>query len=104
LTIKDLAVMSFLLGNIEMGFLKKNLLAIFFIYISNVNPFLNPPQKPLIPSLLFLLLRGCSPTHPTAPASLPSHLPTLGHQAFTGLMASSPIDAQQVHLCYIRKK
>ena len=50
-----------------------------------------------MPSSLFLLLWGCSPIHPPTPASLPSHSPTLGHWAFTGPRAFSPIYAQLGH-------
>ena len=37
------------------------------------------------------------PTHPLLSISLLSHSPTLGHAAFIGPRASSPIDAQQSH-------
>jgi hypothetical protein len=36
------------------------------------------------------------PTHPPTPHSLPSHSPTLGHRAFTGPRASSPIGFSQL--------
>jgi hypothetical protein len=55
-------------------------------------PVITPPQKPPIKSRLPLLLWGCSLPYPPPPASLPSHSPTLGHKAFTGPRASSPID------------
>jgi hypothetical protein len=58
---------------------------------------LPPPQKCPISSPPSLLLWGCYPTHSPTPASLPSHSPTLGHQAFTGPRASPPIDAWQGH-------
>jgi hypothetical protein len=50
------------------------LLDIFFIYISNVIPFLGfaPSQKHPIPSSLPLLLWGCSSTHSSTLTSLPS--------------------------------
>ena len=57
-----------------------------------------PPKKPPLPFPLLMLLWGCSLTHPDTPSSLLSHYPTLGHQAFTGWRASSPIDALQGHL------
>jgi hypothetical protein len=64
---------------------EKILLDISFIYISNFIPFPGPPsQKPLIPSLLPLLLWGCCLTHPPTPTSLFWNSPTMGHQAFKG--------------------
>ena len=75
------------------------LLAILFIYISNVNPL--PGFKcipfPRFPSPLPLLLWGCSPTHPPTPTSLPWYSPTLRHQAFTGPRASPPTYVQKGH-------
>jgi hypothetical protein len=63
----------------------------------------SPPQKTLIPSPLLLLLWGCAPTYPPTLSSLPSHSPTLGHQAFMRPRASSSIDARQGHpLLHIR--
>jgi hypothetical protein len=67
------------------------LLDIFFIYISNVIPFLGFPPKTTIPSPLLLL------TNPPTPASLPWHPTTLGNRAFTGPRASPSIDVQQGH-------
>jgi hypothetical protein len=55
-----------------------------------------PPKSP-IPSLLPLLLRGCSPTYPPTPASPPWHSPILGHRAFTEPKALLPIDAWHSH-------
>jgi hypothetical protein len=54
----------------------------YFIYISNVIPFLGFPWKLPIPSHLTLLLWGCSCTYPPTPTSLSWHSPTLGHLAF----------------------
>jgi hypothetical protein len=56
-----------------------------------------PTLKPPIPSLLPLLLWGCSNTHPPTPTSLPSHSPIVGHRPFTGPRASPPFDVQQGH-------
>jgi hypothetical protein len=71
------------------------LLDILFIYISNVIPFPNPLPETHYPIPSPLLLWGWTPTHPPTPASLPLHSSTLGHRAFMGPRASSPIDAQQ---------
>ena len=67
---------------------------LFFIYISNV---ISPLPQPSIPFPLLLLLWGCVLTHLPTPTSLPLHSPTLGHQAFMGPRASSPVDARQGH-------
>jgi hypothetical protein len=49
------------------------------------------------PENLYLIpLWRHSPTHPSTHVSLPWHSPTLGHWAFTGTRASSPIDAWQI--------
>jgi hypothetical protein len=50
-----------------------------------------PLRKPPIPYLLPLII------NPPTPASRSWHSPTLGHWAFTGPRASSPIDVQQGH-------
>jgi hypothetical protein len=58
----------------------------------------HPPQKLLTPSLLPLLLWGCSPTHPPNPTSLPSIPLHWGiYRAFIGPRTSPPIDAWQGH-------
>jgi hypothetical protein len=60
-------------------------------------PFPISPHNPPVLSPLLLLLWGCAPTHSPAPASLPSHSPTMGHRDFTGPRTSSLIDACQGH-------
>jgi hypothetical protein len=66
-------------------------LIIFFIYISNVIPFLVLPLPEITYATpLPLLLWGCSLAHPHL-ASL--EFPYTGHQAFTEQRASPPIDA-----------
>jgi hypothetical protein len=55
------------------------------------------PCQPPFPCPSPLLLWGCSTTHLPTPTSLPSHSPTLGHQTFTELRASSHIDVPQDH-------
>jgi len=50
----------------------------------------SPPKTPYpIPPASMRVL-----PHSPTPHSLPWHFPTLGHQTFTGPMASPPIDAQ----------
>jgi hypothetical protein len=75
------------------------LLAIFFIYISNIIPFPSSPppsQKHPITSSLPLLLWGCSSTHLPTPTSLPSIPLHWGiYHAFTGPRASPPTDDWQ---------
>jgi hypothetical protein len=72
-----------------------------FIYISNVIPFPDFTSHLLPQNSLSYPCSSCfyesvlQPTHPPTPTSLPSNSPTLGHQAFTGPKASSPIDARQ---------
>ena len=57
-----------------------------------------PLLKLPIPSLIPLLLWGCSLTHPLpSHLSPPWHSPTLGHRAFTGPRSSPPIDVWQGH-------
>jgi hypothetical protein len=72
------------------------LLDIFFIYISNVNPFhgFSPeiPYTILPPPASMSVL-----PHPPTPTFLSSHSPTLWHRPFTGPTASPPINAQQSH-------
>jgi hypothetical protein len=64
----------------------------YFIYISNVIPFLHfPSENPPIPSPLPLL------TNPPTLASLSWHFPALGHQAFTGPRASPLTGVPQGH-------
>ena len=61
------------------------------IYISNVIPFPGfPCENPLFPP-------PYTHTNPPTPASWPWHSPTLGHRAFTGPRASSPIDDRLGH-------
>jgi hypothetical protein len=80
------------------NFLFMFLLDIFFIYISNVIPFIIPAHRtPLSHPTSSFFYEGVPPTHPTTPATPPLHSPTLCHQAFTGTRASSPIDAWQGH-------
>jgi hypothetical protein len=68
------------------------LLDIFFIYISNVNPFPSfPSENPLIPSCLLLL------PNPPTPTSWPWHSPILGHRTFTEPRVSPPIDDRLGH-------
>ena len=54
-----------------------------------------PLQKRPVP--IPLLLRWCSSTHPSTPASLLWHSPSLGHWDFTRPKASSLTDARQGH-------
>jgi hypothetical protein len=68
------------------------LLFIFFIYISWF-----PLWQPCMLSPLPLLLRGCSPTHPPNPTSMPWYSPTLGHRVFTGPRSFPPTDVPQGH-------
>ena len=74
------------------------LLDIFFIYVSNVIPFLShpPPETPC--SIPFPLLRwSCAPIHTLFPIFLPSNSPTLGPQAFIVARVSPPTGARQGH-------
>ena len=75
------------------------LLDILFIYISNVIPFPDslPTRNPISPSPLLMPLWGCDPSHPPTTASPERHSPSLGHQAFIGPRASSPLDVQHSH-------
>jgi hypothetical protein len=69
----------------------RNNFDILFIYISVVISFPNfHPQKPSIPYPTPASMRVYP--HPSTPASLPAHSPTLEHPAFTGPRVSSPID------------
>jgi hypothetical protein len=73
------------------------LLDIFFIYISNAITFPGPPSLEISYSTLHLPASMRVFPHPHTSSSPPSHSPTLGHRAFTGPRASSPIDEQQGH-------
>ena len=68
------------------------LLDIFFIYISNIFPFLglSPLLKCSIPSPLSLHLWGCSPTHLTTPFFLLWHFLTQGQWTASGPKTSHP--------------
>jgi hypothetical protein len=65
-------------------FLKKFLLDIFFIYISNVSSFPRFPSKNPLPVPLL--------PNPPTPASWPWHFPILGHRTFIVPRASPPTD------------
>ena len=64
-----------------------------------LSPFLVSPLQILHPIPLPFASKRIAPphTHPSTPTSLPFYPPMLGHQAFTGPRASSPIDARQDH-------
>jgi hypothetical protein len=68
-------------------------LDIFFIYISDVIPFLGFPSEKHPPPFSFSSLL----TTPLTPASRPWNSPTLGHRDFIGQRASPPIDDQLVY-------
>ena len=73
------------------------LLAILFIYISNVIPHLCfPSANPLSHSPPAASMRVL-PTHLLTPTSPTWHSPTLEHQASTGPRVSPPIDARHGH-------
>ena len=55
-----------------------------------------PPFQPLSPCLHE---RSPLPTYVPTPAALPYHAPKLGHQSFTGLRVSHPIDAKGTLSC-----
>ena len=64
----------------------------------------SPPETPY-PIVPPLLLWQCSFIYSATLSCLLWHFPALGHQAFPGLKASSPIDAQQGHpLLHMRLK
>jgi hypothetical protein len=71
----------------------KNIFLIFIGYFLYLH-FKWAPPEPLSHFPLPLPSKGCPPS---TPASLFSHSPTLGHWAFPGSRASSPIDAWQGH-------
>ena len=62
-----------------------------------VCPFpISPPETPYPVFSPPASMRMC-PLNLLTPTSLPSHFSTLGHRAFTGQRASSPICSQQGH-------
>ena len=84
----------------ENSFLKKYFYIGYFIYLhfKYCPPSLFPLCKYPIPSCSPLLLWGCSHIHPPTPTSSSWHSLMLGHQAFRGPRASSPIDVWLGHL------
>jgi hypothetical protein len=84
-------------------YLRQKLIFLIFYWIfywfifQMLSPFQISPWKSAIPSPIHLHLWGCSPNYRPTPVSLPSHSPTLEHQAFTGPRASSSIEAWQSH-------
>ena len=77
-----------------------NFLDIFFIYISNVFPFLGLPFRPLHPILLPLPLWGCSPMQPLPPScpGIPLHWVIKHPQAQGPLL---PLMSNKAILCHI---
>ena len=70
-------------------------IACFLILHLKCSPF--PEFLPGYPYPTPTTSRRLFPNQPTHSASPPRCSPTLGHQAFTGPRASSPIDAQHCH-------
>ena len=81
------------------AFLNYFFLVIFFIYISNVFPFLVLPFQKLLSHSLPFLYESSFPTLPSRTSILlPWHPPALGHWTPSGPRTSPPTDVQQGHL------